>query len=290
MGREDHLGQGKEVSPLDALIAGSISGGVARMVSAPLDTLKIRLQLQTNGYRERIRPWQMVRNIAKREGIRAFWKGNVPAECLYILYGAVQFSSYSYLNNEFSNLRLNPSVQSLLIGTLSGVTSTFLTYPFDLLRTRMAANSLPGFISVASVGRNIMKEHGIRGFFLGFAPATVSIASYTGIMFCTYEWARQVSLQYKKEVPFIEGFCGLIAGVVAKGATFPLDTIRKRTQVLKSKVSAVSMARDIIKKEGPYGFYKGFGVSIAKSAPNSAVTLFLYEYCLSFLLKLKRLE
>ncbi|KAG7195714.1 mitochondrial thiamine pyrophosphate transporter [Scheffersomyces spartinae] len=247
MTRQDHLGKGKQVSPFDALIAGSISGGAARMLSAPLDTIKIRLQLQTNRYKERINPWQMAQNIIKGEGITALWKGNVPAEALYVLYGAIQFSSYTYLNNQFNRLNLNPSAQTLLIGTISGVISTALTYPFDLLRTRMAANSQPGFVSVSSVSRTIMKEHGLKGFYLGFVPATVSIASYSGIMFCTYEWAREFSLRFQKEVPFVEGFCGFIAGTVSKGATFPLDTIRKRTQVQKIKISLVEMAKRILR-------------------------------------------
>lgn len=34
------------ISPSDILVAGSVAGGVCRLLTAPLDVLKVRLQLQ----------------------------------------------------------------------------------------------------------------------------------------------------------------------------------------------------------------------------------------------------
>lgn len=295
-GRENHLKKGSNVSPYEALIAGSLSGAIARGIIAPLDTIKIRLQLQIQGYATYKGASKTFVSICKNEGVKALWKGNVPAEILYILYGAIQFTSYSALSKALSEFEKNNrnlftisnSTHSLIAGSGSGLASTFFTYPFDLLRTRLAANSEAHFLSMLSTIKLIYEMHGIGGFCKGLTPGLLSVASSTGLMFWSYELAREFSNNYKDVIPFLEGFCGFIAGATAKGLTFPLDTLRKRIQMLsktrdidQNSIKAIQLCKTILKNEGIFGFYKGFSISILKSAPTSAISLFTYEYSLS---------
>lgn len=261
-----------------------------------MDTVKIRLQLQIQGYATYKGASKTFINICKNEGVKALWKGNVPAEILYILYGAIQFTSYSVLSKALSDIEknnsklftLSNSTHSLIAGSGSGLASTLFTYPFDLLRTRLAANSDSHFLSMLSTIKLIHEMHGIRGFWKGLTPGLLSVASSTGLMFWSYELAREFSNNYKDVVPFLEGFCGFIAGATAKGLTFPLDTLRKRIQMFsktrdidQSSVRAIELCKTILRNEGIFGFYKGFSVSILKSAPTSAISLFAYEYSLN---------
>lgn len=76
----------------DDLIAGAFSGTVARMLTAPLDVLKIRSQLHFHG-----KPPSMLaslRSIVKEEGLLALWKGNLSATYLWVTYGMAQFFLY----------------------------------------------------------------------------------------------------------------------------------------------------------------------------------------------------
>ena len=293
MARDDHLKQGAEVKAYESFLAGSISGAVARAVTAPLDTVKIRLQLQTAKGKQYNGIVYTAQNIIKNEGITSLWKGNVPAEIMYILYGSVQFSTYSVLNNALSNIQDNHSqlaisrpLHSLVVGAGAGVCSTVVTYPFDLLRTRLAANTSKQFLSMMATIQSIKKTDGYRGFFLGALPAVLSVASTTGLMFWNYEMARELAREYNY-IPFIEGICGFIAGASAKGMTFPLDTIRKRVQMKRYETKLGSgimrMMFSILRNEGIFGFYRGFGISVMKTAPTSAVSLFVYEYSLNLI-------
>lgn len=290
MSRENHLQRGSKVSPFESIVAGSLSGAVARAVTAPLDTIKIRLQLQTTSSHGIFGTFNQ---IYKHEGILALWKGNVPAEIMYILYGAVQFTSYSMFNNaltklynENENITLRKSTHSLIVGTGAGISSTCVTYPFDLLRTRLAANKNIKLLSMTSTIRNIYQLDGFKGFFIGIKPAVLSVASNTGLMFWTYEIARELSVKYNN-FPFIEGLCGFVAGATAKGITFPLDTLRKRMQMKTFDLTLgsrlIHLCKSVIVKEGILGLYKGFGISILKTAPTSAISLFIYEYVLSMM-------
>lgn len=259
-------------------------------MTAPLDTIKIRLQLQPNTFRNRNSVVKVLTDLLRHEGISALWKGNVPAEIMYILYGACQFTSYSVLNNTLTEIeesyKLNfpKSLHAMTVGLGLGFFSTLTTYPFDLLRTRLVANSTKEFLSMSLITKEIFHKEGLVGFFAGIRPALLSIPSYTGLMFVTYEIARDITSVVT--IPFVEGLCGFMAGAVAKALTFPLDTLRKRGQMYSvtednKKISTLKLCIDILRKEGLFGLYKGFGVSILKTAPTSAISLYLYELSLA---------
>ena len=74
--------------------------------------------------------------------MRALWKGNVPAEILYVCYGGIQFVSYRSISQAQQLLlkgRVPPQVESFVAGASAGAVATTATYPLDLLRTRFAA-------------------------------------------------------------------------------------------------------------------------------------------------------
>ncbi|CCH42405.1 Mitochondrial aspartate-glutamate transporter AGC1 [Wickerhamomyces ciferrii] len=254
------------------------------MCTAPLDVVKIRLQLQVSGNKYQ-GILHTVKVIAKEEGMLALWKGNVPAAVMYILYGAAQFSSYSMYNNILSDLQtqynyhIGPASHSFILGSLAGCTSTIISYPFDLLRTRFANE--PKFSKLSTTVSNIFKEEGALGFFKGVNAGMVSISLYTGLMFWSYEISRMVSQSSQKYQPILEPLCGLSAGVFAKSVVFPLDLIRKRLQVNKAKnQNFIKAGLKVVKVEGVKGLYKGFLASIIKSAPTTAISIWTYEHFL----------
>lgn len=116
-----------------------------------------------------------------------------------------------------------------------------------------------------------------------------------GMFFCVYEFLRP-SLQ-NLELPFSSGgaVAGVVASVVAKTGTFPLDLVRKRIQVQGPTRSLyvhknipvydggiVKTVGTIVRREGVRGLYRGLTVSLFKAAPASAVTMWTYERALRF--------
>lgn len=170
-----------------------------------------------------------------------------------------------------------------VVGCGSGVLSTFATYPFDLLRTRLAANDSAQFLSMSQTCRDIWAEKGILGFFAGIRPSMLSIVALSGFFFCTYSLARDasnfLSEKYHHQIWGVEAVCGFVAGGTSKAITFPLDTIRKRLQVTYHR-SAWRMLVSHWNHHGIVGFYRGFGVSLLKTAPTSALSVSVYEYAI----------
>ncbi|PTB76062.1 mitochondrial carrier [Trichoderma longibrachiatum ATCC 18648] len=249
-----------EGSKLQVVTAGAIAGLVSRFVVAPLDVVKIRLQLQPYSLSDPLAPLReapayrgtvhTIKHILKHEGITGLWKGNVPAELMYVCYSAVQFTAYRsttvFLQTALpGNRRLPDSAETFVAGAVSGAAATSATYPLDLLRTRFAAQGRQRvYSSLRGALRDIRRDEGVRGFFRGLAPALGQIVPFMGIFFAS----RYVY------------------------SDIPVYT------------SAVRALRAIYATEGLRGLYKGLPISLIKAAPASTVTLWTYERSLKLMM------
>lgn len=297
-----------------------------RFCIAPLDVLKIRLQLQTGPLQGRgargitsglapIGTINTFKHILHDEGVtvmfsnsiycshanlgstlQAFWKGNVPAELLYVAYGAVQFSTYRMTNKLLQPCSLPNTVDTFLSGASAGAAATSLTYPLDLLRTRFAAQGRDRiYLNLRSSVLDIARTEGFKGFFQGLSPAVGQVVPYMGLFFSIYEVLRPSLADISLPLGSGDAFSGILSGVLAKSGVFPLDLIRKRLQVqgpMRARYAGGSISvykgvlatgRVIVAKEGWRGLYRGLGISLIKSAPASAVTMWTYEHVLKML-------
>jgi len=78
---------------------------------------------------------------------------------------------------------------------------------------------------------------------------------------------------------------GASAAMIAHVATYPNDTIRRRMQMQGSGnetavyTSALDCVRQILRNEGWEALYRGMGLTIVRSVPNTGVQFALYELC-----------
>jgi solute carrier family 25 thiamine pyrophosphate transporter 19 len=127
-------------SKSDNLIAGAFAGATARLVTSPLDILKIRYQLQYKSNIKYKSLYQSLSTIIKEEGVLSLWKGNLSASYLWVSYSMVQFSVYSYLQNkgnfipEYINNNNNEKYISIWISSVnffSGATAGIISSHYD---------------------------------------------------------------------------------------------------------------------------------------------------------------
>lgn len=292
-----------------------------RFIIAPLDVVKIRLQLQSHSLSDPLThphahggpiykgTLSTIRTILANEGLTGLWKGNVPAELMYISYSAIQFTTYRSTTQLLRRLvgpehPLPSTVESFLAGAAAGAAGTAATYPLDLLRTRFAAQGSEDrvYTSLRRAVVTIQRDEGTRGFFRGLAPALGQIVPFMGIFFAVYETLRLPLGGLDLPLGGGEAVAGICASVIGKTCVFPLDTVRKRIQVQGptrsryvhknipdyGKLGTVGTLRVIAQTEGRRGLYRGLTVSLLKAAPASAVTVWTYERVLKALINFDR--
>lgn len=287
-----------EITPTMSVLAGSFSGLIVRFIIAPIDIVKIRLQLHKDALKYHSVS-STIHSILKNEGVRAFWKGNVPAEIMYIVYGGVQFTAFTTFSNLTDALRLNfdigkpqtqlgKTLQSIFIGALSGCTATCVSYPLDLLRTRLASNDSKNFKSLLNEISSIFKQNKISGFFTGSLVGINYVALSTGISFGTYSYLMECDRRgyfnsFKNNNFFLEytggitSIAGITAGIISKTFVYPLDLIKRRLQVGWG-TSLYNVLKSVLINEGFLGLYRGLLPALLKSAPATGLSLTFYEF------------
>ncbi|KAF2682826.1 mitochondrial deoxynucleotide carrier [Lentithecium fluviatile CBS 122367] len=309
-----------EGSQRQVAVAGGVAGLVSRFVIAPLDVVKIRLQLQIHSLSDPLSVRSIdgpvykgtlgtLKHILREEGLTGLWKGNIPAEALYLAYGSVQFSAYTYVSHLLDTVpqpyTIPSSANSFVSGAVAGAFATTATYPLDLLRTRFAAQGRDRvYASIFASVRHIAEHEGPSGFFRGLGAGVSQIVPYMGLFFASYEGLKPLLANSAIPLPFgtSDAAAGIVASVLSKTAVYPLDTTRKRLQVqgpMRSRyvhrnipmyTGVVSTLSNIWKHEGRRGLYRGLTVSLLKAAPASAVTMWTYERAMAAMLALNDKE
>ncbi|KFG64043.1 mitochondrial carrier superfamily protein [Toxoplasma gondii RUB] len=215
------------------VLRGALAGSCAKTVVYPLDRLKMHLQVKAAATGQAFQlsgAVSVLKNMASSEqgGVRALWRGNGSA-----FIRAFPYSGFSFYSFERYNLYLRsqapswPKLCQLGAGSAAGMTATLLTYPLDVLNTRMAVTAHR--LSYAEV--SLWKFEGFRSLFRGISATALGIVPYAGISFCAFETLKdECRAQGMQITPVVNALCGGLAGVAGQTATYPLDTVRKFMQ------------------------------------------------------------
>ena len=309
------------------MMAGAFAGMLSRVAVAPLDVIKIRMQVQVEPVGPRRGALgagkyrgiaQCARTILKEEGARGLWAGTVPALFLWVPYTAVQFAALGEFKRAARENGGDPEKPPLAFagGAVAGATATVVTYPFDVMRTVLAAQGSPRvYDSLPAAAAGILKSRGPAGLYAGVGVTLLEIVPASAIQFGVYALLRDVvcsesvsssrtdeSSRRESLSPLLNAACGFGAGSVARVIIHPLDVVKKRFQVAGlarslrygERVAAAefssfaSAVGTILRKEGVRGFYKGLTPGLIKSAPASAITFAAYEAASRFVATARR--
>lgn len=268
------------------LLAGGMAGAVARTCTAPLDRIKLLLQVQhlgqlgtsANAYTG---VGQAIAKISREEGLRAFWKGNGVNIIRIFPYSAAQFTSHEQYKQLIAGSEGKLSVpQRLVAGAMAGMTATALTHPLDTLRLRLAMPS-SGHHGMVDALITISAKEGIFALYKGLLPTLLGIAPYAALNFASYDILK--TRLYKsgavKESVVNNLLMGASAGTIATTVCYPLDTVRRRMQMKGKVYDGIAHAMSTMyQQEGLRGFYRGWWANTLKVVPQNSIRFVTYEF------------
>eukprot|EP00941_MAST-03F_sp_MAST-3F-sp1_P001431 g1431.t1 len=266
------------VSVAKSLLAGAAAGSVAKSVVAPLERGKIIFQIDRRRAFSLNRVRLELARIVNEEGYLALWRGHSATLLRIIPYAAIQFASFDYYSRIIGS---NQWYHNLIAGSLAGATSVLFTYPLDVMRTRMAAQSVSEHSKLQSKHqrnvfqgmKNMIRTEGSLSLFRGMSATMIGIIPYAGLSWMVFTGLKKRVIQYTNadDVSMSERmFCGAIAGLVAQTVTYPLDTSRRRMQTDgfveagKRYSNVWSTLMRITKEEGVQALFKGVSMNWLK--------------------------
>ncbi|XP_045925934.1 calcium-binding mitochondrial carrier protein SCaMC-3b isoform X2 [Micropterus dolomieu] len=234
------------------LVAGAMAGAVSRTGTAPLDRLKVFLQVHGSTSRG-INLWSGLRGMVQEGGVISLWRGN--------------------------------GINVLKIAPESAI--KFMAYE-QVLKTRLTLRKTGQYSGMADCARKILKTEGIRAFYRGYLPNTLGIIPYAGIDLAVYETLKNAWLQRNCAHSADPGVlvllgCGTISSTCGQLASYPLALIRTRMQAQaitegKPKLTMVGQFKYIISHEGVPGLYRGITPNFLKVIPAVSMSYVVYEH------------
>lgn len=156
-------------------------------------------------------------------------------------------------------------------------------YPSSLVKTRLQVQSRhnPVYSGTFDAFRKIWRLEGPRGLYKGFGASTANVL--TGNLYISvYEKSRKVFRDHTSMGEKMVNFAGgAFASIVSQTVVVPLDIVSQRMMLNNQGVDArksrerakgfMSVTKDVFRREGLRGFYRGYFPSIATYAPSSSI-------------------
>lgn len=192
-------GISKHVNASKYLIAGGVAGAASRTATAPLDRLKVKLQVQTT--HAAIGP--AIKDIWKEGRISGFFRGNGINVIKVAPESAIKFYTYEMMktfigNSKGENQADIGTVGRLIAGGVAGAVAQTAIYPMDLVKTRLQTYSCGSgkAPNLGNLSREIWVHEGPRAFYRGLIPSLLGIVPYAGIDLAAYETLKDMSRTY----------------------------------------------------------------------------------------------
>ncbi|VEU23748.1 DEKNAAC105015 [Brettanomyces naardenensis] len=152
------------------------------------------------------------RKMYKEEGIGSFYRGLLPSY-FGLVHVAIQFPLYENLKKWFRiQDYMSPDVKErdvmmflkfVLASSLSKMIASAVTYPHEIVRTRMQMYSNSGlgenqFIGVLKTISSIYVNEGMRGFYSGFVVNLTRTVPASAITMVSFEYFKKVLQRFNK--------------------------------------------------------------------------------------------
>lgn len=178
------------------LLLASIAGIVNVFTTTPLWVVNTRLKMAGLRNHDKVNYKGLIDGlikIKKEEGLPALWSGTL-ASLILVSNPAIQFMIYEAVKRQLEILypgRQFGAGAYFLVGAFSKAVATIMTYPIQLLQTKLRHghnySDLSHDVGMKQLAIYILKKHGFHGLFKGMEAKILQTILTAALMFATYE-------------------------------------------------------------------------------------------------------
>lgn len=285
---------------------GSFAGTVGKIVEYPFDTVKVRLQSQSDHRPlQYTGPLDCFRQSLREGGVGSLYRGvsaplfGAAAEtaCLFFAYRLAQDLLRSTVLASYGDDKL-PLPALVTAGAMSGGVTSIVLTPIELVKCRMQVplqssidpSLVRSGLATKAIGplaviRDVHRREGLRGFWRGqlgtlFRETGGSAAWFGSYEMMTLYFKSKLRDPQNESLPLWQQMAsGALAGMMYNFMFFPADTIKSKIQTgeLSTRPTFMNVGKELYRARGLKGLYSGCGITVARSAPSSALIFTIYE-------------
>ncbi|KAL2178134.1 mitochondrial carrier domain-containing protein [Thermothelomyces heterothallicus CBS 202.75] len=260
-------------------LAGAIGGFTSGIVTCPLDVIKTKLQAQGGFARQGSRHPRIYKGlfgtasvIWNQEGIRGLYRGLGPIVMGYLPTWAVWFTVYNKTKRFLGEYQTNSFVVNFWSSIVAGGSSTIVTNPIWVIKTRLMSQSISHdrtqfsllprsantptsrpalhqpwhYKSTWDAARKMYTTEGILSFYSGLTPALLGL-THVAVQFPAYEYLKVKFTGRGMGAAVTEGgddkahwfgilSASIMSKILASSATYPHEVIRTRLQTQRRPI------------------------------------------------------
>ncbi|KAF8382159.1 hypothetical protein PRIPAC_71301 [Pristionchus pacificus] len=271
------------------LVAGGLAGAMSRTSTAPLDRIKVYLQVHATKTNN-LNVFSVLKLLHAEGGIKSFWRGNGINVVKIAPESAIKFMAYEQMKRLIQRAKGSNELEvyeRFAAGSSAGAISQTIIYPMEVLKTRLALRRTgqlhKGLIHFAA---KLYRKEGIATFYKGYVPNLLGIIPYAGIDLAIYETLKALYCKHSKATePGVLALlaCGTCSSTFGQLASYPLALIRTRLQARSISADPTQpdtmsgQLRYIVKNEGLTGLYRGITPNFMKVIPAVSISYVVYE-------------
>ncbi|KAK8697830.1 hypothetical protein V6N13_113965 [Hibiscus sabdariffa] len=278
----------------ETFLCSAFAACFAEFCTIPLDTAKVRLQLQKKAVGDEVNfpkyrgLWGTMATIAREEHFSALWKGIVAGLHRQCIYGGLRIGLYEPVKTFLVGADYVgdiPLYQKIIAALLTGAIAITVANPTDLVKVRLQAErKFPAGVARRYYGTldayyTIVREEGLMALWTGLGPNIARNAIVNAAELASYDQVKQTILK-------IPGFsdnilthllAGLGAGFFAVCIGSPIDVVKSRMMGDSAYKNTLDCFIRTLKNEGFLAFYKGFVPNFSRLASWNVVMFLTLE-------------
>ncbi|XP_006872186.1 PREDICTED: solute carrier family 25 member 43 [Chrysochloris asiatica] len=275
------------------LLCAGLAGTLSLSLTAPLELTTVLSQV--GAMRGHARgPWAMGLWVWRTQGPRALWKGNGVA-CLRLFpCSIVQLASYRKFVTLFTDdLDHISQWSSIMAGSLAGMVSTIVTYPTDLIKTRLIMQNMmkPSYKGFFHAFSTIHQQEGFLALYRGVSLTVLGAFPYSAGSLLVYMNLEKIWNGPQNQFSTLQNFANVcLAAAVTQTLSFPFDMVKRKMQAHSPFLphcggvdihfsGVVDCFWQIIKTQGILGLWNGLTPNLLKIVPYFGVMFSTFEFC-----------
>ncbi|XP_071407932.1 peroxisomal membrane protein PMP34 isoform X1 [Pithys albifrons albifrons] len=276
-------------------VSGAVGSMTAMTVFFPLDTARLRLQVDEKR-KSKTTP-AVLMEIIKEEGLLAPYRGWFPVISSLCCSNFVYFYTFNSLKALWVKGQHSTTGKDLVLGVVAGVVNVLLTTPLWVVNTRLKLQGAKfrnedivptNYRGIIDAFHQIIRDEGVLALWNGTFPSLLLVFN-PAIQFMFYEGFKRKLLKKQLQLTSLDAFViGAIAKAVATTLTYPLQTVQSilrfgrhrlnpENRTLGSLRNILYLLQQRVRRFGLVGLYKGLEAKLLQTVLTAALMFLVYE-------------